>query len=78
MWGDTGPFSSDLLRGRTLVTGHKINVLPLIELSLQTNHFQLDNGAFTHMQPEQGNLIALNLETTQLIIQPWCDNEMVT
>jgi serine/threonine protein phosphatase 1 len=75
MWGETGPFSSDLLQGRTLITGHKIHSLPLIELSLQANHFQLDNGAYTNLQPEQGNLVALNLETTELIIQPWCDNE---
>lgn len=73
VWGGNSPFGRDRLQGRTLVTGHKILPLPLIELSLLTNHFQLDNGAFTNMQPNFGNLVALNLDTMELIIQPWCD-----
>jgi serine/threonine protein phosphatase 1 len=73
MWGGVIPFGRDRLQGRTLVTGHKIHPLPLIEVSLLSNHFKLDNGAFTTMQPYYGNLVALNLETRELIIQPWCD-----
>jgi serine/threonine protein phosphatase 1 len=77
MWGGATTFGRDRLQGRTLVTGHKIIPLPLIELSLLTNHFQLDNGAFTTMQPAYGNLVALNLETRELIIQPWRDDAAV-
>jgi serine/threonine protein phosphatase 1 len=74
MWArETTPFGSDRLHGKTLVTGHNIRPLPLIKASLLTNHFQLDNGACTNMQPDLGNLVALNLDTGELIIQPWCD-----
>jgi len=75
VWGGGNPFGRNKLQGRTLVTGHKIRPLPLIEISLLTNHIQLDNGAFTNMQPNLGNLVALNLDTRGLIIQPWCDGK---
>lgn len=75
VWGGGNTFGSNKLQGRTLVTGHKIRPLPLIEISLLTNHIQLDNGAFTNMQPNLGNLVALNLDTRGLIIQPWCDGK---
>lgn len=77
VWGEVGPFGRDRLQGRILVTGHKIRPLPLLELSLLTNHFQLDNGAYTNMQPDLGNLVALNLDTRELIIQPWLDGKDV-
>ncbi|MBW4054852.1 MAG: serine/threonine protein phosphatase [Proteobacteria bacterium] len=73
VWGENSPFGRDRLEGRTLVTGHKIRPLPLIEASLLTNNFQLDNGAFTAMQPNFGNLVAVNLDTMELYIQRWCD-----
>lgn len=73
VWGGNAPFDEDKLQGRTLVTGHNIRPLPLIELSLRTNHILLDNGACTNMQPYLGNLLALNLETRALLVQPWCD-----
>lgn len=78
MWGGAGPFDRNRLRGRTLVTGHTVRPLLQIEASLLTNHFQLDNGAFTNMQPELGNLVALNLETMKLTVQPWCDGTALT
>ncbi|MDD2541181.1 MAG: metallophosphoesterase family protein [Desulfuromonadaceae bacterium] len=73
VWRENSPFGRDRLEGRTLVTGHKIRPLPLIEASLLTNNFQLDNGAFTAMQPNFGNLVALNLDTMELFLQRWCD-----
>ena len=73
VWGGNASFGRDRLQGRTLVTGHKILSLHLIKLSLLTNHFQLDNGAFTNMKPEMGNLVALNLDSMELVVQPWCD-----
>ena len=75
LWGGSGQFGGDRLQGRTLVTGHHIRPLPLIELSLLTNHYQLDNGAFTNMPPDLGNLVALNLDSRELIVQPWCDDK---
>lgn len=75
MWGDCGPFRKGRLQGKTLVTGHNIRPLPLIETSLLSNHFQLDNGAFSNMLPDMGNLVALNLDTLQLTLQPWLDDE---
>lgn len=77
MWNGTGPLGDDRLQGRTLVTGHYIRPLSLIELSLQTNHYQLDNGAFTNTQPDFGNLVVLNLDSKELIIQPWCDGKVL-
>lgn len=73
LWGENTPSGKNRLNGRTLVTGHKIRPIPMIELSLLTDHYQLDNGAFCNMQPNFGNLVALNLDTRELIIQPWCD-----
>lgn len=62
------------LGGRKLVTGHTITSLPLIKESITNNHILLDNGAFTNQQPHFGNLVALNLDNSNLIIQPWCDD----
>lgn len=74
-WGETGRVDLARLGGRKLVTGHTIRPLPLIEISLTTNHILLDNGAFTNQQPVLGNLVALNLDTMTLIFQPWIDDE---
>ena len=73
LWEGTGPFPRDKLQGRTLVTGHTIKPIMLITVSLLTNHIHLDNGAFTNMQPDLGNLVAVNLDTKRLTVQPWCD-----
>jgi hypothetical protein len=74
-WGDNGDIKIERLAGRRLVTGHKISPLVLIKKSLTKNHILLDNGAFTRERPHFGNLVALNLETNDFIIQPWCDDE---
>jgi len=74
-WGEAGRVEIARLGGRRLVTGHTIRPLPLIEISLTTNHILLDNGAFTNQQPDLGNLAALNLDTMTLIFQPWIDEE---
>jgi len=75
IWEDNSPFGKDKLQGKILVTGHKVRPVPLIEVSLHTNHFYLDNGAFTNIQPDMGNLVALNLDTLQITLQPWLDGE---
>lgn len=73
VWGKADQVDSARLGGRKLVTGHKICPLSEIKLSLRSNHIRLDNGAFTGKQPEYGNLVALNLETMTIILQPWID-----
>lgn len=78
LWGDTSHLKQPCdLRGTTLVTGHKIRTLNQIRQSRKSNHIQLDNGAFTNLQPDRGNLVALNLDTLDITIQPWLDGEAV-
>ncbi len=74
-WGEISKVDSIKLGGRKLVTGHTIQPLPLIEVSLLSNRIYLDNGACTNMQPDLGNLVALNIDTLELTIQPWLDGE---
>jgi serine/threonine protein phosphatase 1 len=72
-WEGTEYVDSEKLGGRKLVTGHNARPLPEIEMSLKSNHIMLDNGAFNYTQPGYGNLVALNLETMKMILQPWLD-----
>ena len=75
LWGN-GPFPvHNEIAGRTIVSGHKLRTCEQIAASLSMPHIQMDNGAFTNQQPEYGNLMALNLETMELILQPWLDGE---
>jgi len=73
LWGEIRTVDSAKIGGRKLVTGHNIRPLQLIKASLNTSKINLDNGAFTNMQPEMGNLVALNLDTMNLITQKWLD-----
>jgi len=73
-WGEPTDFDIARLGERRLVTGHSIRPLPLIEISLAGNHIMLDNGAFTNQQPDLGNLVALDLDSMTLTLQPWVDN----
>lgn len=75
MWGEIQTVKSAKIGGRTLVTGHNIRPLPLIEVSMLTNRIYLDNGAFTGALPDLGNLVALNMDTMELYFQPWLDGE---
>ena len=76
-WGEINAVDSKKLGGRKLVTGHTIRPLPLIEVSLLSNRIYLDNGACTNMLPDLGNLVALNIDTLELTIQPWLDGEVL-
>ena len=77
LWARSRVVDKRKLGGRTLVTGHVIDSLDVIRDSLNTDNIRLDNGAFTNQQPDQGNLVALNLDTKELIVQPWLDGESV-
>lgn len=75
LWDGSQLVDTGKLGGRKLVTGHVIDSLQEIRDSLHTGHIRLDNGAFTNRQPDWGNLVALNLDTSELVIQPWIDGE---
>jgi len=49
--------------------------MPAIIASLETNHFELDNGAHSDLDLSIGSMVALNLDTMQLIAQHWLDGE---
>ncbi|MFZ4858180.1 MAG: metallophosphoesterase [Desulfuromonadaceae bacterium] len=75
LWCASGNEDKRKLGGRQLVVGHIITNLNTIRKSVNSDCICLDNGAFTQAHPEKGNLVALNLDTKELIIQPWCDGE---
>ena len=77
LWARNRIVDKRKLGGRTLVTGHVIDSLDVIRDSLNIDNIRLDNGAFTNQQPDRGNLVALNLDTKELIVQPWLDGESV-
>jgi serine/threonine protein phosphatase 1 len=77
LWGETTVVDHNKLGGRRLVTGHRIRRLAEIVASLQTDHIRLDNGAFTNQLPDYGHLLALNLDTMALALQPWLDGDTV-
>jgi serine/threonine protein phosphatase 1 len=75
LWTEQVSVDSIKLGGRSLVVGHRIQHIDNIYVSLNTNYVRLDNGAFSGMLPDYGNLIALNLDTNELTLQPWLDGK---
>ncbi len=76
LWGEAAYMGDSGKLGKAvLVTGHKIRNMHQIAATLSSSHIHLDNGAFGGREPEYGNLVALNLDTMQLITQPWLDGE---
>lgn len=73
LWKERGTPDRRKLGGRVVVTGHHIKSLRTIRRSLQSDRIYLDNGAFTNNSPGYGNLVAINLDTRELILQPWLD-----
>lgn len=74
LWHETGVPDRNRLGGRITVTGHTFRPLHQIEASLRTDRIFLDNGAFTGLVPDLGNLVSLDLERKKLLVQPWLDN----
>lgn len=60
-----------------VVCGHHVHTLDQVRRTLSQQVISLDNGAFTNLLPERGNLLALNLDTMQLFMQPWIDHKAV-
>jgi len=75
MWEKIGDIDPQRLGGRKLITGHRIRTMPEIIASLATNHFELDNGAYSDLDLSIGSLVALNLDTMKLTAQRWLDEE---
>jgi len=73
LWQESGIPDRRRLGGRVIITGHLITSIEEIRFFLSSDRIYLDNGAFTGDLPEIGNLVALNLDTKELIIQPWLD-----
>jgi serine/threonine protein phosphatase 1 len=63
----------DKLGGRRVVSGHTTRKLEDIMASLNKNHLRIDNGVYLAGSPGKGNLIALDLGTNQLWVQPNID-----
>lgn len=61
---------------RTLVTGHSVTPLFEIRGSLKTNHIQLDNGCYDRGELSCGSLLALNLDTRELVVQKNVEGEV--
>ena len=77
LWGEANNHDACMQLDYKLVTGHHVCKLTDIRESLQTNWIQLDNGAFVDLQPQRGNLLALNLGNLEITAQPWIDGEAV-
>jgi hypothetical protein len=75
LWQESGIPERNRLGNRIAVTGHRYRPLRDIEASLLTDRIFLDNGAFTGMLPELGNLVALDLDRRKLLVQPWLDGD---
>jgi serine/threonine protein phosphatase 1 len=74
LWGNGRLISDNSLPGRIIVSGHMQHSRQQIEAALTRPHIQIDNGAFTAESPDYGSLVALNLETMELTLQPWIDD----
>ena len=76
LWGEV-VFPKKKTHGdKIVVSGHKIRSVSQIRKSLATPHIQIDNGAYYQEEPPHtGNLVALNLDTLELVLQEWLDGE---
>jgi serine/threonine protein phosphatase 1 len=75
LWQESGVADRRTLGGRVVVSGHRIKSIRTIRRSLNSDRIYLDNGAFNGGLPKKGNLVALNLDTKELILQPWLDDD---
>ncbi len=73
LWTRDCRFDSSKIGGRTLVTGHCRMPLTTIRESLQTKHILLDNGCYSKGEIGESALVALDLDTRQLIVVQNCD-----
>lgn len=58
---------------RTLVCGHTVTPLFEIRKSLTTSIIRLDNGCYDKGHMGYGSLVALDLDTRELLVQEYCE-----
>lgn len=75
LWTRDGKVNSKKIGDRTMVTGHTTRTLDEIKKSLTSNHILTDNGCHlgTGFTEGKGNLVAVSLDTGELIVQPNID-----
>lgn len=75
LWTREARVNPRKIGGRTMVTGHTTRTLNEIRRSLSTNHIWTDNGCYlgTGFTEGKGNLVAVNLDTGELTVQPNID-----
>ncbi|NTV48953.1 MAG: serine/threonine protein phosphatase [Geobacteraceae bacterium] len=69
IWSREGQAESAKLGGRILVTGHNVTPLFAIQDSLVTQHITLDNGCYLKGEFGYGALVALDLDSLELLVQ---------
>ena len=69
LWSRDFQLDAAKIDGRTLVTGHTVTPLFAIRDSLATHHITLDNGCYDKGEICCGALVALNLDTRELLVQ---------
>ena len=74
LWTRNGKVNSRKIGERTMVTGHSTKTLDEIKKSLTTKHIRIDNGCCLGSGfIGKGNLVAVNLGTGELFVQPNID-----
>lgn len=76
LWSRGSQVDSAKLGGRTVVTGHSISPLFAIKESLNTQHIMLDNGCYDRGEMCCGALVAVNLDTRELLVQENIENRI--
>jgi len=74
LWGDRWLGKEGLPCGRCLVSGHRVVTQSTMKETLTSRHLLIDNGCFGGRGPEKGNLVALNLDTLEVTLQPLLDS----
>lgn len=72
-------YSGPAIHKKTVISGHTITSLPAIRKSVEEKHLHiiLDNGCHRGSKgssdPDYGNLVAMNLDTWDLVAVPYCE-----
>jgi serine/threonine protein phosphatase 1 len=70
LWDRSGLIDVGKLGGRKVVSGHSTRTLDDIKKSLKKNHLRVDNGVYLAGVPGKGRLVAVDLGTGELFVQP--------
>lgn len=70
LWTRSRQIDPEKIGGRTLVTGHSVTPLFAIRASLTTHRITIDNGCYDMCEMSCGSLVALDLDTRELLVQP--------